>query len=73
MVYCSSTEFPIELFSTKIFQICDEEWPEMKDIVAGEPVSLLHDNCPCPQQSCFYGNTETTYPPSYDNYLQSNK
>lgn len=73
MIDGAGTEFPKELFSSQVSEIVDQEWPEMKDIVSGKTVSLLHDDYLRTKHGKFYGCSEAAGPGPYDENLRADK
>lgn len=47
MVDGSCTEFAIELFGAKAPQVVYGKWPQVKDIVAGEGITLFYHHHLC--------------------------
>lgn len=54
----AGAELAVKLFGSKGLQVCDEERPQVEHIVAGEPISLLHEHHLCTQHLRLDGGTE---------------
>lgn len=62
MINRSGAEFGIKELSAEIFQILNNEWPYMKDVVAGESVAFLNDDHFGTEEGRLDGDAETARP-----------
>ena len=70
MINGTSTELAKEFFSTKIFKVGNEIWPEMQDIIAREAVPFLQQYHLAAEKSRLDGRSEATWPSTYHQDLQ---
>lgn len=69
MIDSPDTEFSKKFLGTKSFQVVDEVWPEMQDIVSRKSFSFLDDDS-LPTEKCdLNGNSQTTWSTTDDQHL----
>jgi hypothetical protein len=70
MINSTSTKFAEELFGPEVLQVCDEERPEVKDVVPGEAVTFLHQYHLTAQEGRLDRCPQTARPRPNHQYLQ---